>query len=337
MKITARIAACILTAAMAAACTLTACAQETEAPESESVAAEQESARPEPVTFTDDLGNTVTVSDPRRVVACMGSFANAWELAGGTLVGASDDAYEFESFAIASQNVTRVGDFTSINLETVLALEPDFVIMTCGTGGRGSSSSQEDLKPALDAAGIPVAYFDVTDFAGYARMMEVFCTITCHEDLFAEHVTAKREAIDRIIAEAASQKMKPTALIMTTYSRGTRALSSASMAGGMLKELGAVNLADGNKDIMAEFSLESVVALDPDFIFVIPMGNDRDAAIANLERETKANPAWASLSAVQKGRYIILDPDLFLYKPNDRWDESYSTLFGHLYSAEAGK
>jgi hypothetical protein len=41
-----------------------------------------------PVTFTDDLGNSVTVENPRRVVACMGSFAGAWELAGGTLAGA---------------------------------------------------------------------------------------------------------------------------------------------------------------------------------------------------------------------------------------------------------
>ena len=37
-------------------------------------------------TFTDDLGNQVTVSSHERVVAGMGSFANIWELAGGTLV-----------------------------------------------------------------------------------------------------------------------------------------------------------------------------------------------------------------------------------------------------------
>ncbi len=331
MKTIHRIAAAAMAAALAATCILASCGQTTGKPAGETVSADRESSQPETFTFTDDLGNTVTVSDPQRVVACMGSFANAWELAGGALVGASDDAYEFDSFAISSENVTKVGDFTSVNLETVLALEPDFVIMTCGTGGRGSSSSQADLKPALDAAGIPVAYFNVTDFADYARMMEIFCSITQRDDLLAEHVTAKRDAIDRTIAEAAARHDKPTALIMTTYSRGTRALSSDSMAGGMLKELGAVNLADANRELMAEFSLESVIALNPDYIFVIPMGNDSNAAVSNLERETAADPAWGSLPAVRNGRYIILDPDLFLYKPNDRWNESYSTLYGHLY------
>ena len=46
------------------------------------------------VSFKDDLGNSVTVKNPQRVVACMGSFANAWELAGGKLTAATDDAYE---------------------------------------------------------------------------------------------------------------------------------------------------------------------------------------------------------------------------------------------------
>ncbi len=44
-------------------------------------------------TFTDDLGNQVTVSSHERVVAGMGSFANIWELAGGTLVGASTSIF----------------------------------------------------------------------------------------------------------------------------------------------------------------------------------------------------------------------------------------------------
>ena len=62
--------------------------QEQQAPEAPAA----EATAPGPVTFTDDMGNEVTVDNPQRVVACMGSFANAWELAGGTLVGVSDDA-----------------------------------------------------------------------------------------------------------------------------------------------------------------------------------------------------------------------------------------------------
>ena len=126
--------------------------QATEAPAAEAPAAE--ATAPGPVTFTDDAGNEVTVDNPQRVVACMGSFANAWELAGGTLVGVSDDALQAAGWTIQSPDVATVGDFSAVNLEAIMALNPDFVIMTSGTGGRGGDSSQADLRDALIGAGI---------------------------------------------------------------------------------------------------------------------------------------------------------------------------------------
>ena len=35
---------------------------------------------------------------------------------------------------------------------------------------------------------------------------------------------------------------------------------------------------------------------------------------------------------VQNGRYVTLDPHLFQYKPNERWDQSYQVLFDALYA-----
>lgn len=285
-------------------------------------------------TFTDDMGNEVTVENPQRVVACMGSFANTWELAGGTLVGASDDAFTFDAFDIASPDVAKVGDFSSINLEAVIALEPDFVIMTCGTGGRGGDSSQADFKAALDASGIPVAYFEATVFEDYLRMLRVFCDITGRDDLYSRNGESVQQAIEQAVSDMPEASEPSTALLMTTYSRGTRVLTSSSMAGDMLADLGVVNLADENRSLLSDFSLESVIELDPDYIFVIPMGNDTEAAMRNLEAQTAENPAWATLSAVQEGRYIMLDPDLFLYKPNAKWAQSYETLAGHLAAGQ---
>ena len=169
-------------------------APEQQAPASDAAGADD--AAPGPVTFTDDLGNEVTVDNPQRVVACMGSFANAWELAGGTLVGVSDDALTAEGFTIASPDVATVGDFASVNLEAIIALDPDFVIMTSGTGGRGGDSSQADLREALVASNIPVAYFEVTTFDDYLRLLRTFADITGREDCYNENGAAVAEAIE---------------------------------------------------------------------------------------------------------------------------------------------
>ena len=136
--------------------------QESEAPAADATQQEQQNpeapaaeAVPGPVTFTDDAGNEVTVDNPQRVVACMGSFANAWELAGGTLVGVSDDALQAAGWTIQSPDVATVGDFTAVNLEAVMALDPDFVIMTSGTGGRGGDSSRPTCATRLWARASP--------------------------------------------------------------------------------------------------------------------------------------------------------------------------------------
>lgn len=303
------------------------------APEQQAAAPDADAAddaAPGPVTFTDDMGNEVTVDNPQRVVACMGSFANAWELAGGTLVGVSDDALTAAGWTIESPDVATVGDFTAVNLEAIIALNPDFVIMTSGTGGRGGDSSQADLRDALVGSGIPVAYFQVTTFEDYERLMRIFTDITGREDLYEQNAAKVAEAIDGIVAQVPAES-PPTALVLTTFSGGTRVQASATQTGSMLAALGVNNLADENRSLLKDFSLEAVIEMDPDFIFVIPMGDDAEAAMRNLEEATAANPAWASLSAVQNNRYITLDPTLYLSKPNAKWADAYQGLFDDLY------
>lgn len=297
------------------------------APKAEAEQAQQVGA----VTFTDDTGAEVTVENPQRVVACMGSFASMWELAGGTLVGASDDAFTLSDYDLTSADVQKVGDFSNPNLESIIALEPDFVIMTSGSGGRGGDSNQADLKAALAASNIPVACFQVTTFADYERMMRTLCDITGRDDLYEQNAQATADRIDAITAKVPAGEA-PSALVLTTFSGGTRVQASSTMTGSMLADLGVKNLADENPSLLKDFSLESIIDMNPDYIFVVPMGNDDAAAMKALEDQTAANPAWSTLSAVQNGRYVTLDPHLFQYKPNERWDQSYQALYDALYA-----
>ena len=46
------------------------------------------------VTFTDDLGRSITVDSPRRVAPLLGSFAQIWMLAGGTVHATAEDAWD---------------------------------------------------------------------------------------------------------------------------------------------------------------------------------------------------------------------------------------------------
>ena len=87
----------------------------------------------ETVTFTDALGNQVTVEkNPQRVVSFYGSFAEMWVLAGGTLAGTTDDAIEERQLPLGDE-VAIIGSTKNPNLELVLSLAPDFVLLSADT------------------------------------------------------------------------------------------------------------------------------------------------------------------------------------------------------------
>ena len=88
-------------------------------------------AAPETGTvFTDDLGRTVTVSNPQRVAALLGSFADVWVLSGGTLCAAPEDAWE--DFGLDDDRAVNLGGATAEDVKNLLTQVSDIVFEKSG-------------------------------------------------------------------------------------------------------------------------------------------------------------------------------------------------------------
>ena len=284
----------------------------------------QESSQQEDgYTFTDAIGQEITVHNPQRVVSLMGSFSEIWILAGGadTLVGTSYDTVDNRDLGLP-EDIAIVGTYQNPNIEEILALNPDLVLLSSETT---RTDSHVALKDALNGADIPAAYFSVTHFEDYLNMLKICTDITGNQDAYQTNGIAVEERIAQIIADSKTET-SPSVLLMITYSGGIRAQSSDTMTGKMLFELGCKNILDDYPSMLQDFSVEKIIETDPDYIFVIPMGNDDALAQKNLKENVESNPAWNSLTAVKNDRYILLPKDKFLYKPNAVWDESYAYL-----------
>lgn len=291
-----------------------------------------------PFEFTDDLGRRVIVEDLARVVACMGSFAKVWELAGGSLVGVTDDALADYPDLDLPEDVAVVGSFTDLNIEQIAAIRPTLVLLSAASGGRGNAASQADLEGALDDLGLTTAFFKVTVFDDYLRMLRCCCDLTGRDDLYRENGEEVGERIADVLAtvpEQAAAGNGPLVAAMVTYSGGVRLQDASTMVGSMLADLGARNVADQEPSLLRDYSVESLLACDPDVLLVVPLGNDEKAAREALKQQTEDDPAWSTLTAVREGRFYTLDPQLFQYKPLERWDESYQVLWGYLYGEGA--
>lgn len=272
----------------------------------------------------DDRGTAIPTASPRRVVSLYGSYAEAWAQAGGTLVGATEDAVSERGMDLGEAQI--IGTTKAPNLELILALDPDLVLLSLDIAAQVSAAE------VLEAAGVPCAAFRVDTWQDYARMMDVFTALTGRRDLYEAIVPPMEAAIAQTIASAQAQNA-PTVLLLRAYSTGVKAKADDNLAGAMLEDLGCINIAGKQPSLLEELTLEAIVVEDPDCIFISVMGGDEEAALGVVEETLGQNPAWQGLTAVQEGRVYVLPRDLFHYKPNARWAESYAYLYELLFEA----
>ena len=281
---------------------------------------------PEGVTFTDDLGRTVTVRDPQRVAALLGSFADVWVLAGGSLCAAPEDAWE--DFGLTSDTAVDIGGAHSPSLELLLSADPDFVIAS------SSTASNLEMLETLEAVGITVAYFDVDNFEDYLRMLSVCTDITGRKDLYEQNGLRLRDQIEdlkaRYAGENIPQEQRKILLIRAAASVIKAKGSTGTILGEMLADMGCVNIADSETGLLDSLSVEAVIREQPYHIFVVTMGSDPQGARAALESMLREDPAWSTLEAIETGRIHYMDKNLFNLKPNVRWAEAYGVLYDTL-------
>lgn len=316
----------LFTVLAAAVLLLTACAPgEGDASAPTSSAGVEQSAQGT-CTFTDSLGNTVELEQPpKRVAALLGSYAETWLLAGGEVVAVTQDAYDERGLELPEDTV-NLGANQQPDLEALFAAEPDLVLLTPDLDG------QMGLKDSLAAAGIPAAWFKVETFDDYLNMLKICTDLTGRSDLYQKNGLDIQSGIDAAIASVPEGE-GPTVLLLRAYSSGVRAKNSDSIAGAMLKDLGAVNIADSNSGLLEDLQMESILAADPEFVFVTTMGASQEAALKSLDELLHSDPAWQTLTAVKEGRVEVLPKDLFHYKPNARWGESYQMLAELMYGS----
>ena len=280
-----------------------------------------------PVTVTDDLGNKVTFEEmPKSVAAIMGSFADTWVLAGGTLKAAVNDAWEDFGLDLG-KDVVNLGKYNAINLEQLFSAEPDLVIASANT------KKQVDIKDTLEKAGVKVLYFNVNSFEDYLRTLNICTQITGRADLYEKNgtaVAARVEAAKKAGQEAAA-KGAPKVLFIRAAASVIKAKGSEdTVLGIMLKDLGCVNIADGN-DLLENLSIEKIIAEDPEMIFITEQGSDHEGTQKALKDALTSNPAWSGLTAVKEGRVYYLEKKLYQLKPNALWGEAYEKLEKTIY------
>ncbi len=266
------------------------------------------------LTFEDDMGNTVTLNaKPERIVVLAPTFLPMLYELGGTAVGRSTTSSS--PIPQDAEGIQQLGTVGQTNMEQLTALSPDLVI--------GSPNFDAGLAELMASNNIPFALMKMASFTDVKEKAALFGKIIGHE-----------EKAEQMIKQLPSGK-SPTYVVLNVTSSSIsiqRANTTALEIGDLLQleSIGANMEASPNSATSAPYSMEILVAAQPDFIFMAIHGA-QEKGIAKIQEDLEKNPAWASLQAVKDNKALVLPADQFLTNPGFGYDAAMEYLAKIVY------
>ena len=252
---------------------------------------------PSTISLTDSTGEVLTFATPPVRAACLTEIcADIMAEIGMEPVAVNDplssDPRFFGSKAEEFQLIG--GSFFEPNLEDIAAAEPDIVF---GLGG-----VHEGLRDALR----PIAPLYIVNPATYEDSIGYLKDIGAAVGRSAEAEEAAQRFLSKLEDYKARSPKDRSALVMFGTDVNFGIDTDGALTGGLLAEVTAypwprqTNEQGGHGPGGTQFSLEGVLEVDPDVIFVQTMSFPGFQP-PPLSEQLAENPLWSELKAVQNG------------------------------------
>ena len=267
--------------------------------------------------------------NPRRTIIGFTSFVSLWYYAGGKAVGIPSSRTR-ENIPYGAAKVARVGAFSNLNMEKIISLRPDLVILYANV------NSQRAVRDILASSNIETILLSYRNYSDFMRILDLFVRLNTENPKKGKRASSVVKRIDAIRKKTKNLK-GPRFLSFLFSGGGLSAETNLANTAHMAMLLGGKNIVTGENvpkgSSRISFSVEKVMMEDPDIILVTTMGNAKKLS-SKMKKMLTDDPVWASLSAVKAGRIYFLPNELFLYRANEKYADSFFMLAKLMYPKE---
>jgi iron complex transport system substrate-binding protein len=246
-------------------------------------------------TVTDELGRSIILpDDPRRIVALAPSITEiVFSLKQGhRLVGVT----QFSNYPEQALRLPKVGSYVNLNVEKIVALEPDLCIAT-------KDGNPIDVIRVLESLQIPVYAVDPRDLVSVMETIRTIGGLLDAEKEADSLLSQMKQRIDRVRRLVSGISARPRVFCQIGISPVVSAGSNTCLD-GLIDLAGGINLAKGPASY-PRFSIEQVLALAPDILIITSMTRGE-----TFEQVKAQWLKWPQMPAARNKRIVLVDSDL---------------------------
>lgn len=252
-----------------------------------------------PITIRDGAGRDITIqAEPKRIVSVAPSNTELLFALGkgDVLVGRS----EWDDYPAEALEVESIGGFFPPDYEKIISVQPDLILLTSG-----SVEEREKLEKEYKLTTFVVSPANFAElYDGVIALGKVINAQEAAEQLVAD---IQRE-IKAIEEKAAMAETKPVVFYQIWHDP-LQTAGPGSFIDDMIRIAGGTNAAAAATEPWPQFSLEQLVAANPD---IIVTGSEAAA------QEARDRKGWESLKAVKEGKVLGLPDENIVVRPGPR-------------------
>jgi iron complex transport system substrate-binding protein len=263
------------------------------------------------LTFTDATNTTITLSKPPTRIACLVSLCEDILAELGLQPVAVNDTFGQDPhfFGDAAKSFMTIGGpFFNPNVEDIAKATPDLVI--------GLANVHENLRDALQPIA-PLYIMNPTSYTDSIKYLKDIGRLTGRSN---QANSAAQAFIHKLAAYQAKSPKSKSALLMYGSDVNFNIFTAGSLPGGLLAQVtpypwpaagpGAPAASDHEPGAIP-YSLEKILATDPDVLFIATVGASPGAP--SLEKQLMSNPVWSNIKAVKNKQVYEVNPSFYIF------------------------
>jgi iron complex transport system substrate-binding protein len=267
------------------------------------------------IVVTDVSGAGIKLAAPARRIVSLAPHITELLFAagaGGRVVG----DVEYGDYPPAARALPKVGSFSRLDLEAIVALKPDLVM------GWASSSPPAAIS-RLRAMGLTVYVSETHRIADIAGELERVGKMAGTEAVANSAAAAFRERHARLAARYSRQS--PVTVFYQIWKQPLMTVNREQIISDAMRLCGGRNVFAQLPILAPTVTVEAVIAANPEVIVASGMGESRPEWLDDWRR-------WTTLTAVARDNLYFVPPDL-LQRHTPRILDGAEKLCTHLETA----